>query len=62
MLNYSSYYSFINILKLVTGYRSQKQPPEVSMKKETFENFTKFTSKHLCQSLFFNKVSGLQLH
>ena len=22
-------------------------------------NFTKFTGKHLCQSLFFNKVAGL---
>ena len=25
------------------------------------ENFTKFTGKHLCQSLFFNKVAGLRL-
>ena len=24
-----------------------------------FENFAKFTGKHLCQSLFFNKVAGL---
>ena len=23
-------------------------------------NFTKFTRKHLCQSLFFNKVAGLR--
>ena len=23
-------------------------------------NFTKFTEKHLCQSLFFNKVAGLR--
>ena len=23
-------------------------------------NFTKFTGKHLCQSLFFNKVAGLR--
>ena len=22
------------------------------------ENFTRFTGKHLCQSLFFNKVAG----
>ena len=28
------------------------------------KNFTKFTGKHLCQSLFFNKMkdSGLQLY
>ena len=27
------------------------------MKKGVFENFAKFTGKHLCQSLFFNKVA-----
>ena len=26
------------------------------------KNFTKFTGKHLCQSLFFNKVAGLGPH
>ena len=36
----------------------QKQPPEVIYKKGVLENFTKFTGKHLCQSLFFNKVAG----
>ena len=30
------------------------------MKKGVFRNFTKFTGKHLCQSLFFNKVAGLR--
>ena len=28
-------------------------------KKGVLKNFTKFTGKHLCQSLFFNKVAGL---
>ena len=28
--------------------------------KGVFRNFTKFTGKHLCQSLFFNKVAGLR--
>ena len=28
--------------------------------KECFRNFAKFTGKHLCLSLFFNKVSGLR--
>ena len=37
----------------------QKQPPEVSIKKGVLRNSTKFTGKHLCQSLFFNKVPGL---
>ena len=31
-----------------------------SMKKGGLRNFTKFTGKHLCQSLFFNKVAGLR--
>ena len=30
-----------------------------SMKTGVLRNFTKFTGKHLCQSLFFNKVAGL---
>ena len=38
----------------------QKQPPDVFYKKSVLENFTKFTGKHLCQSLFFNKVAGLR--
>ena len=32
-----------------------------SMKKGVLRNFIKFTGKHLCQSLFFNKVAGLRL-
>ena len=40
----------------------QKQTPEVFYKKGVVRNFTKFTRKHLCQSLFFNKVAGLQLY
>ena len=38
----------------------QKQPPEVSYKKDALENFAKFTGKYLWQSLFFNKVAGLR--
>ena len=30
-----------------------------SIKKGVLENFTKFTGKHLYQTLFFNKVAGL---
>ena len=33
--------------------------PEVFCKKDILRNFTKFTGKHVCQSLFFNKVAGL---
>ena len=34
--------------------------PEVFWKKDVFRNFAKFTWKHLYQSLFFNKVTGLR--
>ena len=37
----------------------QKQPPEVFCKKGVLRNFKKFTGKHLCQSLFLNKVEAL---
>ena len=31
-----------------------------SLRKSVLRNFTKFTGKQLCQSLFFNKVAGLR--
>ena len=34
----------------------QKQPPEVFCKKVGLRNFAKFTGKHQCESLFFNKA------
>ena len=37
----------------------QKHPSELFCKKGVLRNFTKYTWKHLCQSLFFNKVAGL---
>ena len=39
---------------------SLKQPPEGFCKKDVPRNFAKFTGKHLCQSLFFNKVAGFK--
>ena len=38
---------------------NQKQPPEVFLRKGVLRNFAKFTGKHLCQSLFFNKLAGV---
>ena len=39
----------------------QKQPPLAFYKKRcSFRNFTKFTEKLMCQSLFFNKVACLR--
>ena len=34
--------------------------PEVLYKKGILEDFAKFTGKHLCQSLFFNKFASLR--
>ena len=31
-----------------------------SVKKGVLKNFTKFTGRHLCKRLFFNKVAGLR--
>ena len=32
-----------------------------SLRKGILRNFTKFTGKHLCQSLFFIKVAGMRV-
>ena len=37
----------------------EEEPPEVFCKKGVLRNLANFTGKHLCQSLFFNKVAGL---
>ena len=34
--------------------------PDVFCKKDALRNFAKSAGKHLCQSLFFNKVAGLR--
>ena len=46
----------LSFIVLLT-YRSSHQ--KYSMKEGILRNFTKFTGKHLCQSLFLNKVAGL---
>ena len=51
--------------KLPHCYRSMILParrsnrPEVLCEKGVLRNFVKFTGKHLCQKLYFNKVAGL---
>ena len=43
-------------------YYNQKQLPEVFYEKGVIRNFAKFTGKqHLCQSLFFKKVTLVQV-
>ena len=41
-----------------TLFCSRSSRPVVFCKKGVVRNSTKFTGKHLCQSLFFNKVAG----
>ena len=43
---------------VVDGRRSR---PKMFCKKSVLRNFAKFTGKHLCQDLLFNKVAGLSL-
>ena len=40
--------------------RCRSSRPELFCKKGVLKKFTKFTGKHLCQSLFFNKVASLR--
>ena len=51
----SSFNVIMNYLKVL------KQPPEVFYKKGVLKKLAKFTGRHLCQSLFFNKVAGSSL-
>ena len=34
--------------------------PGVVLEKSVLRNFAKFTGKHLCQRLFFNKFAGIR--
>ena len=40
------------------GKKIRSSHQRCSVKKGVLRNFAKFTGKHLCQSLFFNKVAG----
>ena len=50
--------SYYDSICYYNTYDNQKQPPEVFCKKGVLRNFVKFTGKHLCQVLFYNKVAG----
>ena len=51
----------IIIYKFVWIYLGRSSCPEVFCKKDVLRNIAKLTGKHLCQSLFFDKVAGLRL-
>ena len=42
------------------GDRSSRPDVDLFCKKGVLRNFAKFTGRHLCQNLFFNKVTGLR--
>ena len=50
-----TYFKFISLKSRVRIGRSNYQ--RCSVRKGVLRNFAKFTWKHLCQSLFFNKVA-----
>ena len=54
----STQYYKTDVCKDPNDYKSSR--PEVFCKKGVLRDFAKFTGKHLCQSLFFSKVAGLQ--
>ena len=46
-------------LEVTFFYQFRSSHQRCSVKKGVQSNFAKFTEKHLCQKLFFNKVAGL---
>ena len=56
--NFTRYFSVNTIFYWWETYRSSH--PQVFCEKGVLGNFTKFIGKHLCQSLFFNKVACLR--
>ena len=51
--------NFRDFKPCVTVLKSRRRHRSCSLRKGVLRNFAKFTGKHLCQSLFFNKVAGL---
>ena len=47
------------IYNFVWIYLGRSSRPDVFCKKGVLRNIAKLTGKHLCQSVFFNKVAGL---
>ena len=43
---------------LMNPYPFRSSRPEVFCEKGVLRNFAKFTGKHVCESLFLNKVAG----
>ena len=54
LLGFGQSFKFVEV---ATYRRSHRR---CSVRKNVFRNLTKFTARHLCHSLFFNKVAGLR--
>ena len=50
----------VSVSSFLLHTKIQMQSPELPCKKDALRNFAKFTGKHLCQRLVFNKVAGLR--
>ena len=59
-LNFISYIVDNSVFDHLLPYLKQNLKKRCSMKKGVPKNFPKFTEKHLCQSLHFNKAVGLR--
>ena len=59
-VHFSNKRRFEQIYKTSLWNETVRQITEVFCKKGVLRNFTKFTWKHLCWSLFFNKVADLR--
>ena len=57
-MKFSGARNFRTLSKLSEQLRSSH--PEVFCKEDVLRNFAKFTGKHPCQSLFFNKVAVIK--
>ena len=54
-------FSVLDAIKVfVTASKLRNSHRRCSVIKDVLRNFAKFTRKHLCQSLFFNKVADLR--
>ena len=51
--------TYLDIIEY-TIFQCRSSRLEVFCKKGVLKDFTKFTEKHLCQSLFLNKFAGLR--
>ena len=56
----NTFLDFVYRLSFLSTGMERSSGQEVFRKKSVLRNFAKFTGKHLCQNLFFNKVVGLR--